>query len=68
MSNTIEKEPVVLSIAGAAKMLGVSVPTMRKLLASGEIPYNRSAHKYFILRESIEKWCNSKGGDAVVTK
>lgn len=50
----------LLNITEAAKVLGISVPTMRHLLLDGKIPYNKSAHKYFILKENIEKWCKKE--------
>jgi len=56
---TFERESEFLSVAEAAMMLGVSAPTIRRKVATGELPavqLGGAGSSIRIARAELEKW------------
>lgn len=50
----------VLNLKEAAAYLGISVPTLVRLLGSGVIPYRRIGQRWLIARGALDDWLNKK--------
>ena len=50
----------VLNLKEAAAYLGISVPTLVRLLGSGVIPYRRIGQRWLIARAALDDWLNKK--------
>lgn len=51
----------VFNLKEAATHLGISVPTLVRLLQSGTIPYRREGQRWLIARSVLDDWLNRKG-------
>ena len=51
----------VFNLQEAATYLGISVPTLVRLLESGTIPYRRVGQRWLIARSVLDDWLNRKG-------
>lgn len=51
----------VFNLKEAATYLGISVPTLVRLLESGSIPYRRVEQRWLIARSVLDDWLNRKG-------
>lgn len=56
---TTVNEKKAVSLTKAAHMMGVCVPTMQKILYSGEIDYKRCGKRYLISTASINDYLRS---------
>ena len=50
----------VFNLKEAAAYLGISVPTLVRLLGSGAIPYRRVGQRRLIARAALDDWLNKK--------
>lgn len=50
----------VFNLKDAAAYLGISVPTLMRLLGSGVIPYRRIGQRWLIARAALDDWLNKK--------
>lgn len=50
----------VFNLKEAATHLGISVPTLVRLLESGTIPYRRVGQRWLIARAALDDWLNKK--------
>lgn len=50
----------VFNLKEAATYLGISVPTLVRLLESGTIPYRRAGQRWLIARSALDTWLNRK--------
>lgn len=50
----------VFNLKEAAAYLGISVPTLVRLLGSGVIPYRRVGQRWLIARAALDDWLNKK--------
>ena len=50
----------VFNLKKAAAYLGLSVPTLVRLLGSGAIPYRRIGQRWLIARAALDDWLNKK--------
>ena len=50
----------VFNLKEAATYLGISVPTLVRLLESGTIPYRRVRQRWLIARSALDTWLNRK--------
>lgn len=50
----------VFNLKEAAAYLGISVPTLMRLLGSGVIPYRRTGRRWLIARAALDDWLNKK--------
>ena len=50
----------VFNLKEAAAYLGISVPTLVRLLGSGAIPYRRVGQRWLIARSALDDWLNKK--------
>lgn len=50
----------VFNLKEAAAYLGISVPTLVRLLGSGAIPYRRVWQRWLIARAALDDWLNKK--------
>lgn len=50
----------VFNLKEAATYLGISVPTLVRLLESGTIPYRRVGKRWLIERSVLDDWLNRK--------
>lgn len=50
----------VFNLKEAAAYLGISVPTLMRLLGSGVIPYRRIGQRWLIVRAALDDWLNKK--------
>lgn len=50
----------VFNLQEAATYLGISVPTLVRLLESGTIPYRRVGQRWLIARSVLDDWLNRK--------
>ena len=50
----------VFNLKEAASYIGISVPTLVRLLGSGAIPYRRVGQRWLIARSALEDWLNRK--------
>ena len=50
----------VFNLTEAAAYLGISVPTLMRLLGSGVIPYRRIGQRWLIARAALDDWLNKK--------
>ena len=50
----------VFNLKEAAAYLGISVPTLVRLLGSGAIPYRRVGQRWLIARATLDDWLNKK--------
>ena len=55
------REPLVLSVPAAGKLLGLSRPTSYALAAQGKIPTLRLGHKLVVPIKALEKLLDSAG-------
>ena len=46
----------VFNLKEAAAYLGISVPTLVRLLGSGAIPYRRVGQRWLIARSALDDW------------
>ena len=50
----------VFNLKEAAAYLGISVPTLVRVLGSGVIPYRRIGQRWLIARVALDDWLNKK--------
>ena len=50
----------VFNLKEVAAYLGISVPTLMRLLGSGVIPYRRIGQRWLIARAALDDWLNKK--------
>lgn len=50
----------VFNLKEAAAYLGISIPTLVRLLGSGVIPYRRMGQRWLIARAALDDWLNKK--------
>ena len=50
----------VFNLKEAAACLGISVPTLVRLLGSEIIPYRRIGQRWLIARAALDDWLNKK--------
>lgn len=50
----------VFNLKEAAAYLGISVPTLARLLRSEVIPYRRVGQRWLIARAALDDWLNKK--------
>ena len=50
----------VFNLQEAAAYLGISVPTLVRLLGSEIIPYRRIGQRWLIARAALDDWLNKK--------
>ncbi len=50
----------VFNLQEAAAYLGISVPTLVRLLGSGGIPHRRVGQRWLIARAALDDWLNKK--------
>ena len=50
----------VFNLKEAATYLGISVPTLVRLLESGTSPYRRVGQRWLIARAALDDWLNKK--------
>lgn len=50
----------VFNLKEAAAYLGISIPTLVRLLGSGVIPYRRVGQRWLIARAALDDWLNKK--------
>lgn len=50
----------VFNLKEASTHLGISVPTLVRLLESGTIPYRRVGQRWLIARAALDDWLNKK--------
>ena len=50
----------VFNLKEAAAYLGISVPTLGRLLESGAIPYRRVGQRWLIAQAALDDWLNRK--------
>lgn len=50
----------VFNLKETAAYLGISVPTLVRLLGSGVIPYRRVGQRWLIARAALDDWLNKK--------
>ena len=50
----------VFNLKEAAAYLGISVPTLVRLLGSGVIPHRRVGQQWLIARAALDDWLNKK--------
>ena len=50
----------VFNLKEAATYLGISIPTLVRLLESGVIPYRRIGQRWLIARAALDDWLNKK--------
>lgn len=50
----------VFNLKEAATYLGISIPTLVRLLESGTIPYRRAGQRWLIARSALNDWLNKK--------
>ena len=50
----------VFNLKEAAVYLGISVPTLVRLLGSGAIPYRRVGQRWLIAQAALDDWLNRK--------
>ena len=50
----------VFNLKEAAAYLGISVPTLVRLLGSEIIPYRRVGQRWLIARAALDDWLNKK--------
>lgn len=50
----------VFNLKEAAAYLGISIPTLVRLLGSGVIPYRRIGQRWLIARAALDDWLNKK--------
>lgn len=50
----------VFNLKEAATYLGISVPTLVRLLESGTIPNRRVGQRWLIARSALDTWLNRK--------
>ena len=50
----------VFNLKEATAYLGMSVPTLVRLLGSGAIPYRRVGQRWLITRSALDDWLNKK--------
>ena len=50
----------VFNLKEAATYLGISVPTLVRLLESGTIPHRRVGQRWLIARSALDTWLNRK--------
>lgn len=48
----------VFNLKEAAAYLGISVPTLVRLLSSGAIPYRRVGQRWLIAKAVLDSWLN----------
>ena len=51
--------PAVYTAKQVAGLIGVSVPTVYALAASGQLPHKRVGRKYIFPRDPIHEWLNT---------
>lgn len=51
----------VFNLKEAAVYLGISIPTMVRLLRSGDISHRRVGQRWLIARSVLDDWLNRKG-------
>jgi len=56
---------LTISIQEAAKMLGVGIPSIKKLIDDGDFPAFKIGRRYFISREGVEQWVAAKAAAGV---
>ena len=50
----------VFYLQEASAYMGISVPTLVRLLESGVIPYRRVGQRWLIARAALDDWLNKK--------
>lgn len=50
----------VFNLKEAAVYLGISIPTLVRLLRSGDIPHRRVGQRWLIARAALDDWLNKK--------
>ena len=50
----------VFNLKETAAYLGISVPTLVRLLGGGVIPYRRIGQRWLIARAALDDWLNKK--------
>ena len=50
----------VFNLKEAADYLGISIPTLVRLLGSGTIPYRRVGQRWLIAQAALDDWLNRK--------
>lgn len=58
METTLYKS--AFNLKEAAVYLGISIPTLVRLLRSGAIPYRRVGQRWLIARSALDDWLNKK--------
>lgn len=58
METTLYKS--AFNLKEAAVCLGISIPTLVRLLESGTIPYRRVGQRWLIARSVLDDWLNKK--------
>ena len=48
----------VFNLKEAAAYLGISIPTLVRLLRSGDIPHRRVGQRWLIARSALDTWLN----------
>lgn len=51
--------PAVYTAKQVADLIGVSVPTVYALAASGQLPHKRVGRKYIFPRDAVLEWLNT---------
>lgn len=64
MAKSVIREDSRLSVSAAARLLGVSVSSLRAWAAAGQVPHERTlgGHRRFD-RDELRRWIAARGGD-----
>ena len=56
MAKKHELEQLAYNLSEAAKIIGISKPTMSRMLKDGEIQHRRYGRRLLISRSALERW------------
>lgn len=70
MTNHKELQPETITLAGACRRIGISVPTATKLLETTPEDFPRAfkiGHRRYVLRRELDAWFARKTGEPMST-
>lgn len=55
-----ERGKEILNVKESAEFLGCNFRTMKKILATGDLPFQKVGGRFFISKEALKKWVSAE--------